>query len=72
MQFARDMDAELADKIVGMYVNKWTLGYGEKGKQAVKVLIERALRLACCQPANGRIPQSRLTKEITQIFSSTS
>jgi 5,8-dihydroxy-2-naphthoate synthase len=41
MQFARDMDAELADKFVGMYVNKWTLGYGEKGKKAVHELIER-------------------------------
>lgn len=41
MQFAREMDAELADQFVGMYVNKWTLGYGEKGKQAVRELIER-------------------------------
>jgi 1,4-dihydroxy-6-naphthoate synthase len=41
MQFARDMDIELADKFVGMYVNKWTLGYGEKGKKAVRELIER-------------------------------
>lgn len=41
MQFARDMETELADKFVGMYVNKWTLGYGEKGKQAVRELIER-------------------------------
>lgn len=41
MQFARDMDAELADKFVGMYVNKWTLGYGDKGKKAVRELIER-------------------------------
>jgi len=41
MQFARDMDAELADQFVGMYVNKWTLGYGEKGKKAVRELIER-------------------------------
>jgi 1,4-dihydroxy-6-naphthoate synthase len=41
MQFARDMDAELADKFVGMYVNEWTLGYGEKGKKAVRDLIER-------------------------------
>ncbi|MGB7845515.1 MAG: MqnA/MqnD/SBP family protein [Candidatus Acidiferrum sp.] len=41
MQFARDMDAELADKFVGMYVNKWTLGYGENGKKAVRELIER-------------------------------
>ena len=41
MQFAREMDTELADKFVGMYVNKWTLGYGEKGKKAVRALIER-------------------------------
>jgi 1,4-dihydroxy-6-naphthoate synthase len=41
MQFARDMDTHLADKFVGMYVNKWTLGYGERGKQAVRELIER-------------------------------
>jgi 1,4-dihydroxy-6-naphthoate synthase len=41
MQFARDMDTELADKFVGMYVNNWTLGYGDRGKKAVKELIER-------------------------------
>src|SRR5260370_42652592 len=32
---------ELADQFVGMYVNKWTLGYGEKGKHAVHELITR-------------------------------
>ena len=41
MQFARDMESDLADKFVGMYVNKWTLGYGERGKRAVMELIER-------------------------------
>ena len=41
MQFARDMDTDLADKFVGMYVNKWTLGYGDRGKRAVQELIER-------------------------------
>ena len=41
MQFAREMDTELADKFVGMYVNNWTLGYGEEGKKAVRQLIER-------------------------------
>jgi len=44
MQFAREMDTALADKFVGMYVNKWTLGYGEKGKQAVKELIARGTK----------------------------
>ena len=41
MQFARDMETEVADKFVGMYVNRWTLGYGERGRQAVRTLIER-------------------------------
>jgi 1,4-dihydroxy-6-naphthoate synthase len=41
MQFARDMETEVADKFIGMYVNRWTLGYGERGKQAVRALIER-------------------------------
>jgi 1,4-dihydroxy-6-naphthoate synthase len=41
MQFAREMDADLTDKFVGMYVNKWTLGYGERGKKAVRELVER-------------------------------
>jgi 1,4-dihydroxy-6-naphthoate synthase len=44
MQFAREMDLELADKFVGMYVNKWTLGYGEKGQRAVKELIDRGTK----------------------------
>jgi 1,4-dihydroxy-6-naphthoate synthase len=44
MQFARDMETELADQFVGMYVNKWTLGYGEKGKAAVTELIERGTK----------------------------
>ena len=44
MQFAREMDPELADKFVGMYVNKLTLGYGEKGRQAVQGLIERGVK----------------------------
>ncbi len=44
MQFARDMEPELADKFVGMYVNKWTLGYGERGKKAVKELITRGTK----------------------------
>jgi 1,4-dihydroxy-6-naphthoate synthase len=41
MQFARDMDPEVADKFVGMYVNRWTLGYGERGRLAVQALLDR-------------------------------
>jgi 1,4-dihydroxy-6-naphthoate synthase len=44
MQFARDMETDLADRFVGMYVNKWTIGYGERGKRAVTELIEQGTR----------------------------
>jgi 1,4-dihydroxy-6-naphthoate synthase len=44
MQFARDMDPDIADRFVGMYVNKWTIGYGERGKRAVIELIEQGTR----------------------------
>jgi 1,4-dihydroxy-6-naphthoate synthase len=41
LQFARDMDPALADKFVGMYVNRWTLDYGEQGRRAVRELLAR-------------------------------
>lgn len=40
LQYARDMDRDLADKFVGMYVNDWTLDYGERGRQAVRRLLD--------------------------------
>ena len=43
MQFARDMDTELADKFIGMYVNKWTLGYGDRGRQAIHEFLKRGV-----------------------------
>jgi len=40
--FARDMDPELADKFVGMYVNGYTLEYGERGVRAIETLLQLA------------------------------
>lgn len=39
MQFARDMDTELADRFVGMWVNDLTLDYTERGRRAVQLLL---------------------------------
>lgn len=44
LQYARDMDVTLADKFVGMYVNDWTLDYGERGRAAVRRLLDEAHR----------------------------
>jgi 1,4-dihydroxy-6-naphthoate synthase len=40
MQFARDLDIQLADKFVGMYVNERTLDYGSDGREAVRRLLD--------------------------------
>jgi 1,4-dihydroxy-6-naphthoate synthase len=40
LRYARDMDIELADRFVGMYVNDWTLDYGPRGRAAVRRLLE--------------------------------
>ena len=42
LKYARDMDVSLADKFVGMYVNDWTLDYGERGRTAVRRLLDEA------------------------------
>lgn len=40
MQFARDLDPNLANKFVGMYVNERTLNYGDDGREAIKKLLD--------------------------------
>jgi 1,4-dihydroxy-6-naphthoate synthase len=40
MQFARDMQPELADRFVAMWVNELTLDYGERGKEGVRRLLQ--------------------------------
>jgi len=42
LQYARDMGRDLADKFVGMYVNHWTLDYGERGRESIRRFLERA------------------------------
>ncbi len=42
LQYARDMGRDLADKFVGMYVNHWTLDYGEKGRESIHRFLGQA------------------------------
>ena len=42
MPLARDMDTTLADEFIGMYVNDYTLDYGEKGREAIRLFLRRA------------------------------
>jgi len=40
LNWARDMGSELADEFVGMYVNEWTMDYGQRGRDAVNQLLK--------------------------------
>jgi 1,4-dihydroxy-6-naphthoate synthase len=52
LQYARDMGTDLADQFVGMYVNHWTLDYGERGRESIR----RFLKLA---HERGLIPREQ-------------
>ena len=43
MRFARGLDRSRADTFVGMYVNDWTLDYGPRGREAVRLLLQRGV-----------------------------
>lgn len=44
MQYARGLDPAKADEFVGMYVNDWTLDYGERGRTAVRTLLDLGVK----------------------------
>jgi 1,4-dihydroxy-6-naphthoate synthase len=50
MQFARDLDPQLADKFVGMYVNERTLDYGPDGREAVRRLLDMGHKAGIIRP----------------------
>ena len=43
MKFARGLDRQMADTFVGMYVNEWTLDYGQRGREAVRKFLARGV-----------------------------
>ena len=45
MQFGRGLDAALADRFIGMYVNERTRDYGDDGRRAVAELLRRGERI---------------------------
>jgi 1,4-dihydroxy-6-naphthoate synthase len=44
LQFSRGLDAPTADRFVSMYVNEWTMDYGQRGRRAVQELLDRGFR----------------------------
>lgn len=39
MRFGRGLDRDLSDRFIGMYVNDWTLDYGQTGRRAITELL---------------------------------
>ncbi len=42
MPHARDMDSTLADEFIGMYVNDYTLDYGDPGRRSIELFLKEA------------------------------
>jgi 1,4-dihydroxy-6-naphthoate synthase len=55
LKFGRDLDAALADRFVGMYVNQWTLDYGPRGREAITTLLQRGAAAGLVPPVPGEI-----------------
>ena len=50
LQFGRDLDRKLADQFVGMYVNHWTLDYGDRGREAITRLLREGAERGIVPP----------------------
>lgn len=50
MAHARGMDIPLADEFIGMYVNDYTLDYGEKGRAAIRKFLGEAAKKGLVPP----------------------
>jgi 1,4-dihydroxy-6-naphthoate synthase len=44
MRYARGLDRGKADTFVGMYVNDWTLDYGERGRRAIRLFLDEGVK----------------------------
>ncbi len=58
LQFGRDLNRELADKFVGMYVNQWTIDYGPRGREAINRLLKEGA-------AAGLVPDAGVVEYVT-------
>ena len=45
LQFGRDLNLAQADEFIAMYVNDRTLDYGDDGREAVRLFLERAHKM---------------------------
>ena len=53
LQFGRNLDKGKADEFVGMYVNHWTIDYGDVGRRAVRDLLRRGHKAGLVPAVDG-------------------
>jgi 1,4-dihydroxy-6-naphthoate synthase len=58
LQYGRDLNRELADEFVGMYVNHWTIDYGPRGREAITRLLREGA-------AAGLVPDAGEVQYVT-------
>jgi 1,4-dihydroxy-6-naphthoate synthase len=58
LQYARNMGRDLADQFVGMYVNDWTLDYGQRGRETIRRFLDAAFE-------SGLIPHRQELQFVT-------
>jgi 1,4-dihydroxy-6-naphthoate synthase len=51
-QFGQDLDLNLTNEFIGMYVNDWTLDYSPVGRLAVSELLKRGYAAGFVPPVN--------------------
>jgi 1,4-dihydroxy-6-naphthoate synthase len=54
-QFSRGLDPITTDRFITMYVNDWTVDYGERGRRAVQLLLDRGFE-------SGILPERMLAE----------
>ena len=63
LQYARGMDEALAERFVGLYVNDWTLDYGERGREALRRFVSEGVEAGLvpdCGPVDLVEPEAQL------------
>jgi len=45
LKYGRNLNRQLADRFVGMYVNHWTLDYGPRGRESIRRFLQRGHKL---------------------------
>ncbi len=53
LEFGRGIDRDRADEFVELYVNRWTLDFEDRGRQAVRRFLKQAAEAGCLPPVES-------------------